>query len=561
MRISAITVSNFLGLQLFDCKLTDRFLFVAGPNGRGKTSLHEAIRFCTLNELPRGVAAGGRSNLITDGAAAGFVGLTIDGFHVRRNVGSGKTEGDAYEIPDALGLCLDAPRFAHLPEAERRKLLFTLAGVKINRETVEAELVAAGLDPLYREEVLPLLRAGFPSAAEYARDKAKEARGAWKGITGEAYGRVKAATWAAQAPAEIPSDEALATQRERVQETDARLQRILEAKGRVDAAPSPSKLASLELAASDLAAREARMAEAETAHANALEALENLTLRAAAESGHLPTADCPACNTKLQIRGTVLAIAPEEVPRTTKTRHDRDRADAHAHSQATRDALEAARRAVNEAKAAQLALDNLTAASPADVAAVAELEQVRHDLELYRGTLRVMENDQALAVKAKDRTDRAMAAHEQAAQWELAEAELGPDGIPAKLLTRALDPINAALAEEAQEAGFKIAAIQNDLTLTYGGRAYGMCSESEQWRASALFAYVVAQRSGVRVLALDRFDVLQRDHRGDVLSWLLALTDSDLLDFVLVTGTLDSAPDFGEGITVRWLGAPVAEAA
>lgn len=560
MRISAITVSNFLGLPLFDVKLTDRFLFVAGPNGRGKSSLHEAIRFCLLNELPRGVAAGARSDLITDGAAAGFVGLTIDGFHVRRNVGSGKTEGDAYEIPDALGLCLDAPRFAHMPEADRRRLLFTLAGVKINRETVEAELVAAGLEPMYREEVLPLLRSGFPAAAEYARDKAKEARGAWKGITGEAYGRVKAATWAEQAPVEVPSDEALSVQREKVAETEDKLQRALEAKGRVDAAPSPSKLASLRLAANAIEERGLALKAAEEAHAAALAVVQNLTQRGEVESGHLPTADCPACHAKLQIRGNVLVVAPEDVPRATRTRHERDRTDAQAKVQEAHAALEEARRLANESFAANLALENLREASEADVAAVAELGQIRHDLELYRDTLRVMENDQARAVKAKRRTEDAMAAHEQAAQWELAEAELGPDGIPAKLLARALDPINAALAEEAHEAGFKIAAIQNDLTLTYGGRPYGMCSESEQWRASALFAYIVAQRSGVRVLALDRFDVLQTDHRGDVLSWLLALTDNDLLDFVLVTGTLASAPDFGDGITVRWLG-PVAAAA
>lgn len=561
MRISHLTVSNFLGLPRFDEKLAERFLFVAGPNGAGKSSLHDAIRFCLLGELPRGAAAGKRDALITDGAARGFVELTVDGFQIRRNIGSGKAEGDALEIPDALGLCLDAPRFAHMPENDRRKLLFQLAGVKINRETVDAELGAAGLEPLYREEVLPLLRSGFPAACDYARDKAKEARGEWKGVTGEAYGRVKAATWAADAPTEIPSDEALAVQRERVQETEARLQAQLEAKGRVDAAPTPSKLASLRAAANAIEERGLAVTAAEKAHTDALEVLQGLTLRSAAESGHLPTADCPACNTKLQIRGTVLAIAPEDVPRTTKTRHDRDRADAQAAAQAAKDALDAARAAANEAFAAGLALEQLKPASDADHAAVAELEQTRHDLDLYRSTLRVMEDDQARAVKAKDRTERAMAAHERAAQWELAEAQLGPDGIPAVLLARALDPVNAALAAEAAEAGFKIAAIQPDLTLTYGGRPYWLCSESEQWRASALFALVVAQLSGVKVLALDRFDCLQTDARGEVVSWLLGLVENDLLDFVLVTATLAKAPAW-DGVAVRWLGpVAVAEAA
>lgn len=550
MRISHLTVSNFLGLPAFDVA-TAPFLFVAGPNGAGKSSLHDAIRFCLLGELPRGCKAGARADLITDGAAAGYVQLCVDGFHLRRNIGSGKADGDALQLADALGLCLDAPRFAHLPEAERRALLFRLADVRVNRDTVDAELARAGLGADYCAAVLPLLRDGFPAAADYARKQAAEARGEWKGITGEAYGRVKAATWAAERPEVAASDAELAERRAKVRAVEARVQALLEIKGRVDAAPSAEKLAALRAQADQREALEADLAEAEARHADALTRLRALP----PDPAHVHTMTCPACAVALRLHAGELVRGEDDVPKHTRQRQARDRAEAQQQADLTHSAVDAARRSLNAAQAAALTLESLVPASAADLQALCELDTARNDLALHRQALSADEDALARATRAQERSERAMAAHERVAQWELAEQQLGPDGIPAVLLSRALDPVNAALAAQAEAAGFRIAAIQRDLTLTYGGRPYALCSESEQWRASALFALVVAVLSGVKLLALDRFDVLQPDVRGEVIDWLKALLASGALEFVLVTATLKSALPDEDGITSRWLGA------
>ena len=68
--------------------------------------------------------------------------------------------------------------------------------------------------------------------------------------------------------------------------------------------------------------------------------------------------------------------------------------------------------------------------------------------------------------------------------------------------------------------------ITPEIEITYGGRLYGLLSESEKWRADTLLAIAIARLSGIRLVLLDRFDVLQPTARPQALKLLLALTRS-----------------------------------
>ena len=141
MQINEITVQNFLGVPHFSHQLTEPVLFIAGGNGAGKSSLLESVRFALTGEHPRGVrTAGDRVRVITEGANTGFVDIVVDGVNIRRAITSAKVAGDMPPMPETLGLCLDAPRFAHMPDADRRRLLFSLAGVKVDARTVQEQL-------------------------------------------------------------------------------------------------------------------------------------------------------------------------------------------------------------------------------------------------------------------------------------------------------------------------------------------------------------------------------------------------------------------------------------
>ncbi|MFX5611511.1 hypothetical protein ABTD85_24050, partial [Acinetobacter baumannii] len=74
--------------------------------------------------------------------------------------------------------------------------------------------------------------------------------------------------------------------------------------------------------------------------------------------------------------------------------------------------------------------------------------------------------------------------------------------------------------------------------ITAGGRAYGLLSESEQWRTDAMIAQAVAQVTGLRILMLDRFDVLDLPGRSDAINWLHSLAEEGHIETALVFGTL-----------------------
>ena len=126
--------------------------------------------------------------------------------------------------------------------------------------------------------------------------------------------------------------------------------------------------------------------------------------------------------------------------------------------------------------------------------------------------------DAAASVKrahesAQRKTTEAAGHHADVQAWEQIAEALAPSGIPAELLSEALTPLNDALAGHAESAQCPRVVVEADMTVTADGRAYALLSESEQWRADAMLAATIARLSDVRLLVLDRFDVLDQQGR------------------------------------------------
>lgn len=107
--------------------------------------------------------------------------------------------------------------------------------------------------------------------------------------------------------------------------------------------------------------------------------------------------------------------------------------------------------------------------------------------------------------------------HADVVAWSLIAEALAPTGIPAEILAGALDPFNELLAAQAAVATWQAVVITPEIDITYGGRLYGLLSESEKWRADTLLAIAIARLSGIRLVLLDRFDVLQPTARPQAL--------------------------------------------
>jgi hypothetical protein len=203
MRLTEISAQNYLshrGLNIVIAPET-RVLLIAGPNGIGKTAVSQAIKLCLTGEPTRGLQyKKDLVELITQGERDGIVYVTYEDsgseFEHSLNLRTAACSAPGF---DYRPVSLDPAEFFAMDAPTRRKLLFAAAGLKLSTETIRETLVSKGHDPDRVARAVQYLRLGFDAAATEAKTAATEARGAWKQITGETYGEVKAVGWKAYA--------------------------------------------------------------------------------------------------------------------------------------------------------------------------------------------------------------------------------------------------------------------------------------------------------------------------------------------------------------------------
>jgi hypothetical protein len=165
------------------------------------------------------------------------------------------------------------------------------------------------------------------------------------------------------------------------------------------------------------------------------------------------------------------------------------------------------------------------------------------------------------AQQAAGRTAKAAAAHADVEAWGSICDALAPDGIPADLLAEALGPVNARLQQSAVDTEWRAVQIASDMQITADGRAYGLLSESEKWRADAMLAEAIAYQSGLKMLVLDRVDVLDTIGRAQLVAWLDALVRADELDTGLLFATMKTMPtNLPSSTAAHWVEAGVCAA-
>ena len=565
MKLTHITAQNYLGARAVNLDLSAPVLLVAGKNGAGKSSIQEAVRHALAGDAARVSLKKDFGALLTEGAKQGFAEITTDtgAFSIVLPSGKGNHSDDS-----ALPFVLDAQRFARMTADERRSFLFGLMKVSTSGAAVLAKLKARGCDAAKADEIAADLRAGFPAAEKAAQGKARDAKAAWKTITGgETWGKDKAAGWVAPKPPETYGVEAVKAAENLLAETDAEIEatnqligeRRAAAKQRADA---EARVSDLRAKAGRLPALRDKLARDEAEHAEWSAKLAALP----PAPGEKPrTFACPCCGVALIHRLADGALVeyqtdtkkadPEiEVQR----KQQQDAVDLYARSVANdrRDIATA------EAAAAELASAEKSLADTAPgyaEAAEAKLAELKADRKARAATLETMCAANRQAQAADETTRKAAGYHADVLAWLLIADALSPDGIPAELLAAAMDPINAHLLDFSNMAEWADVLINSDMGIMAGGRPYALLSESEQWRADALIGAVIAELSGLRLLALDRFDVLDAKGREDALYWLDGMALDGKIDTALVFGTLKALPSgLPETIQPVWIEAGVA---
>jgi hypothetical protein len=578
MKITRIQAQNVLGLQDVDARLPTPVALFAGRNGSGKSSIQEAVRMAITQDTVRDVTTKKTYGmLVHEGATAGGAVVTIGGDAGESfafNMPKGEFVGP--EISEPMRVALYGQRFAKMTADERRTFLFGLTGLKPKADNVKARMLARGCQEVKVDAVLPLLRTGFPGVCEHAKGKATEAKGAWRQLTGETYGAVKAQSWEAPVPDLPPGDvQKLADQ---VAGIDRNIALLNENLGRIKSvAIEAQKAAQRRDALADSAGKVASLTEQlDRARAELAEyqpKVEDLRKRASGTVRVGLVHDMAKFIDTLQLAGKdktaekatqqaklLAAYTAEHGKLDAGHRFGIGLAEHERGLQVVQNRVKNLQRDLDAATQAKGQFDALAPAAEV-VDASAEIAEVEGLLAKAKEDRQTAENKRlniTAAQQARDAAEKktrgAAAHHVDVEEWTKVADALAPQGIPNEMLLEALAPVNLLLKQASVDTEWMAAQIEPDMAITANGRPYQLLSESEQWRVDAMVAQVVAEISGLKVLMLDRVDVLDLPGRAQLLDWMDVLAFEGVIDTALLFGTFKALPTgLADTITAFWV--------
>lgn len=572
MRLTHISISNVLGIAAADIEVFTPVTAFVGPNAAGKSSIREAVRAAFLGMPERVLKKKDFGQLVHDGEKGGTVAVDFDGGTATFTAPKGDQElrhnftMDAWEpIEAALPYCLDPALFGKATPDERRQLLFTVTGATAKGSDIVAAMKKRELTDDVINAVTPMLRSGFPAAAKYAEERCRDAKAAWKAVTGETYGHKKAEDWAAEAPeVDTTAIEQLATKVEILKgKLGTEQKRLGAAEQRWKAYAKWQEQAEVD---SKLFAR---LQSLETKLEHDQDELLKWQDRVNVLEGRAGTGPRVGLVHDLAraLHDLIDEAQPLGIDRPTylgavKALDAYETQFGAVHSQADPEAQAQLPEAVRARDLMQRAVDNTRRDIEAAKAAGARMEQkperatedtvasiqtiidgYQQELKAVTAELDKLRRQQQAAQLAEQNTAKARQHHQLAQAWQAGIDALSPDGIPAEILLRAIGPVNRELAWFCKSFGWAQITIDGDMGVYAGERPYTLLSESERWRADVCIALVLAQLSGARLVTIDRFDVLEPRARGGFIDALDIQAEEGKFDTALVFGTLKTLPD------------------
>ncbi|WP_286920095.1 MULTISPECIES: AAA family ATPase [Pseudomonas] len=553
MHLEHIFVENFQGLRSASLDLATPITLVAGFNGAGKSSLREAIGFA-LGGSGRVQHKKDYGKLVTEGEKKAQIIVSHDGAASSFSLPKGTAERHSVPGDDYLPFVLTPGAFAALDEKARRALLFKLTKSSAKPDVVVGMLAKRKANKDKVEKIKPLLLSGFGAAQEQAKAYAAESRGAWKAITGEQYGSEKAEGWAFVAPDNIAN----ATEREEVFKKHAKVQQDIENGNRFIGEQDAKRQA-----AEGLGQRKAELAEAAGLYDRAVakrttteqdlakleQQLPELQAQLKDQQAGSGGCECPACGVGLKIVGSKLELYQGLKQDTAATSTlALDITNMQRSVEMLRRTLQNDMAVVAKAEAARNELAQLEGqqAEAFDQDRYNRSIESLNALRKQEGELRAQYNALCEAAdeakNAEANTQKAAGYHLDVLEWVLIEKALAPDGIPGEILAGALQPFNASLTRTSKLTGWPVVQVSTEMEITAGGRLYQLLSESEQWRCDTLLALAIAVHSGLKLVMLDRFDVLDLPARGQLLGMLVSLAKANEIESAIVLGTLKAKP-------------------
>ena len=595
--LERIVIDGFLRIAEADLDLTSHHIHAfSGDNEAGKSSLVEAIAFCIRGLSPRVRLKGQFDELLFRGKKKGTVSLVLDGFDLTRTIKTGKLETTApLDYHDLLvDIQLGRAKYGLCDQKELRQMMQRTFGVESSTKYIGERLEKKGITPDMVARVLPLLKAGgFETASQTAHGRYLEKRGAWEQITGEKYGSNKSQDWKPADAGLYQTVDAEELQRARAAVTDGQ-KAVAQANQQLGALTKAAELQSdAEVLESieDIETHLQSLIDVQTTYQDELPILRKKMEVELAEVDteitklstdidrakmEAATLECPVCKAPLKLHaqgekahllkaegvdrraGISLATLMDQLKDAKDLRADLVDTRTKKIKKVEQTLLEVTR----DKEAEQAKLDKANAAksvkvTPEDVIAAEQAaDQATQAYESAKSAMAKLESDDANAKSLVTRKKQADELAHEAAQWALTADLLSnnADSIPSELVQRTVGPINAMLMKICSKWEQLPITIDASMGISRGdGCKYYLLSESAQWRSDVAVQLALAATGTLKLVAIDRFDVLQPSSRVaffDMLEWF---TDQHPDVSVILTGTLKSKPDLGDKIKSWWI--------
>lgn len=573
MKIQHITADNFLRLNLFDVDTSQSVVHLfAGSNEAGKSSIQEAIRFALLGETVRlGLKPkkGDYKLMIRDGAKIGTVTVTADGSSISRDIKSGKEESsvDPMQIPEYLPYLLDAQRFAHEPMSKRRAFLIELTQTKVEPDDIARRMEAKGVHVKCTNHVKSLLRGSMDAGYKESVNRASAARAEWKGITGTTYGSQIAKSWAPVIPegydpkALLDGEGVLgAIQGDIDKENIKKGGLIAKIDESIKTMAAQGRSATFDQTELDDLIKDRDKYTDDHKILEDSNRRDNATLANARELVPVPCCECGAM-LRVSFHGKNVDVEPFKPVDDDKQQElvaiiinrGADISELGAKINGLKQKISELRRleAISlggSKKVTHEDIDGLNKQLNDCNTLIGELTVTHTDLDERLVKLR------ATAEKVRDANgakDRAQSLYRAVLAWKKCAEALAPDGIPAEILSDTLKPVNDRLRNTSITTGWPQVSIDPTMEIVAEGRRYSLLSESARWRADAAIADAIAYLSSLKLLIIDRLDVLDISNRGALMRWVSTIQED--YDTIFLFGTLKAAPSLPDGMESHWV--------
>ncbi|MGH9685508.1 MAG: AAA family ATPase [Candidatus Acidiferrales bacterium] len=567
MRIQTLTLKNFRSHQETVLEL-DRFNFIRGPNGCGKSSIQMALEFLFTGRCELTDAAGrGAESLIRSGEKELEVSATLASAEMicrRRTQRSQIVEINGKRVPvdnaetfltkqfgsaDVLSAVLNADRFVEMPEAEQQRFL--------------AQLVEAGRIDIPKEigDALRAINEELPKLGSVADVEAAHQR--FYDLRTEANRALKA-LGLMQKP-EVPPDlPGVADVRKKLEELRQQKERLIAQKAETDAcwqnAQARLKQVQAEIgeASADILSPSEEQGllqqESQRAHAEKLrQELTDLT----AEQRIVEKALAAAQGLKDKCLTCGQPISPAAKSKEIETLSER-LADLEGLIQGTREELNE----YGDPEAATCRLDAHRRALARRAKLIEEQSKVQ---EVQKPDASDLESRMTILVERINKGDRVLEKAQQVPalqeKWETQAREKSSLEARIGLLDRFVEffgPNGAMMAQASDRIGsfaeslnMRLAAFGYACNFTldpfeirvisspddHSGFSLKQVSESERFRFSIAFQLALATATGIRFVVIDRADVLDKERRK-LLTALLSHSD---IDQAIVLATSEEA--------------------